>query len=416
MSVTTNLALNEPAYNSTSPTWDQPLNYNATILDQMFGNSTYISVSTGGTTVYTNIPAPSPTAAGGTSQCARIVLTGALAANQKILLPQAVGGMWIVSNITSGAYTITIYSNNGSNSASGVGVVCPQGYSILIFSDGYNVIKADDGLITSVLPVTSGGTGLSTLTANNVILGNGTSAVQFVAPGTSGNVLQSNGSTWASVALSNSVTGTLIRAPQVLTNTAGGTYTTSASCGHILIEMIGAGAGAGGCTGSSSGTTYGGGGGGSVFAVKYVTVSASTGYTYAIGAAGTGTTGTGNAGGVTSIVINGTTYSISGGTGGTFGNSGSPGTAGATGTASNMDYVISPINPVNAYQGGCVDSPYGASLGGFRASNPPQIGSGVSGVGWGSGGAGAVNFSAESGGTYSGGNGYQGMIRIWEYT
>ena len=416
MSVTTNLALNEPAYNSTSPTWDQPLNYNATILDQMFGNSTYISVSTGGTTVYTNIPAPSPTAAGGTSQCARIVLTGALAANQKILLPQAVGGMWIVSNITSGAYTITIYSNNGSNSASGVGVVCPQGYSILIFSDGYNVIKADDGLITSVLPVTSGGTGLSTLTANNVILGNGTSAVQFVAPGTSGNVLQSNGSTWASVALSNSVTGTLIRAPQVLTNTAGGTYTTSASCGHILIEMIGAGAGAGGCTGSSSGTTYGGGGGGSVFAVKYVTVSASTGYTYAIGAAGTGTTGTGNAGGVTSIVINGTTYSISGGTGGTFGNSGSPGTAGATGTASNMDYVISPINPVNAYQGGCVDSPYGISLGGFRVSSPSQITGGASGFGWGAGGAGAYNSNYSGAATQSGGNGYQGMIRIWEYT
>ena len=416
MSTTTNLALNEPAYNSTSPTWDQPLNYNSTILDQVFGNTTSVSVNTGGSTTYTNITAPSATAAGSTSQAMRFNLTGALAANQNVLLPQSVAGMWIVTNSTSGAFTITFGSNNGSNAAAGTTVSCPQGYSILVYSDGTNVKKADDGLITSVLPVTSGGTGLSTLTANNVILGNGTSAVQFVAPGTSGNVLQSNGTTWASVALSNSVTGTLIRAPQVLTNTSGGTYTTPAGCGHILIEMIGAGAGGGGCVGSSGGTTYGGGGGGSVFAVKYVTVSASTGYTYAIGAAGTGTTGTGNAGGVTSIVISGTTYSISGGTGGTFGNNSSPGTAGATGTASNMDYVISPINPVNAYQGGCVDSPYGASLGGFRASNPPGIGSGVSGVGWGSGGAGAVNFSAESAGTYSGGNGYQGMIRIWEYT
>lgn len=50
------------------------------------------------------------------------------------------------------------------------------------------------------LPVAGGGTGASTLTANNVILGNGTSAVQFVAPGTSGNVLTSNGTTWASSA------------------------------------------------------------------------------------------------------------------------------------------------------------------------------------------------------------------------
>ena len=48
------------------------------------------------------------------------------------------------------------------------------------------------------LSVDSGGTGANTLTANNVILGNGTSAVQFVAPGTSSNVLTSNGTTWVS--------------------------------------------------------------------------------------------------------------------------------------------------------------------------------------------------------------------------
>jgi hypothetical protein len=48
------------------------------------------------------------------------------------------------------------------------------------------------------LPVAQGGTGLATLTANNVLLGNGTSAVQAVAPGTSGNVLTSNGTTWIS--------------------------------------------------------------------------------------------------------------------------------------------------------------------------------------------------------------------------
>lgn len=48
--------------------------------------------------------------------------------------------------------------------------------------------------------VASGGTGSSSLTANNVLLGNGTSALQVVAPGTSGNVLTSNGTTWASAA------------------------------------------------------------------------------------------------------------------------------------------------------------------------------------------------------------------------
>jgi len=43
-----------------------------------------------------------------------------------------------------------------------------------------------------------GGTGVTSLTANNVILGNGAGNVQFVAPGTTGNVLTSNGTTWAS--------------------------------------------------------------------------------------------------------------------------------------------------------------------------------------------------------------------------
>jgi len=55
---------------------------------------------------------------------------------------------------------------------------------------------------TAGIPVTvaEGGTSLTTLTANNVILGNGAAAPTFVAPGTSGNVLQSTGSTWTSAA------------------------------------------------------------------------------------------------------------------------------------------------------------------------------------------------------------------------
>ena len=51
---------------------------------------------------------------------------------------------------------------------------------------------------SSAVGVANGGTGATTLTANNVLLGNGTSAPLFVAPGTNGNVLTSNGTTWAS--------------------------------------------------------------------------------------------------------------------------------------------------------------------------------------------------------------------------
>lgn len=54
--------------------------------------------------------------------------------------------------------------------------------------------------VTGTLPVANGGTGAASFTANYVLLGNGTSAFQTVAPGTSGNVLTSNGTTWTSAA------------------------------------------------------------------------------------------------------------------------------------------------------------------------------------------------------------------------
>jgi hypothetical protein len=54
--------------------------------------------------------------------------------------------------------------------------------------------------VTGTLPVANGGTGATTLTTNNVLLGNGTSAVQVVAPSTTGNVLTSDGTTWVSSA------------------------------------------------------------------------------------------------------------------------------------------------------------------------------------------------------------------------
>ena len=57
---------------------------------------------------------------------------------------------------------------------------------------------------TGTLGADQGGTGKATLTANNVLLGNGTSALQTVAPSTSGNVLTSNGTTWQSKSFASS--------------------------------------------------------------------------------------------------------------------------------------------------------------------------------------------------------------------
>ena len=52
--------------------------------------------------------------------------------------------------------------------------------------------------LTTPLGVSSGGTGLATLTSAAVLLGNGTSTVNFVSPSSSGNVLTSNGTAWTS--------------------------------------------------------------------------------------------------------------------------------------------------------------------------------------------------------------------------
>ena len=80
----------------------------------------------------------------------------------------------------------------------------------LYFKNAAGTVKL---LAANLTPVANGGTGATSLTANNVLLGNGTSAVQVVAPGTSGNVLTSNGTTWISAAglslsADNTFTGT----------------------------------------------------------------------------------------------------------------------------------------------------------------------------------------------------------------
>ena len=74
--------------------------------------------------------------------------------------------------------------------------------SISFGTTGLTPATSTTGVVTvaGTLNVANGGTGATTLTANNVILGNGTSAVQTVAPGTSGNILVSNGTTWTSAA------------------------------------------------------------------------------------------------------------------------------------------------------------------------------------------------------------------------
>ena len=87
---------------------------------------------------------------------------------------------------------------NGTTIASGYG-----GTGLTTFTAANNALYSTSAgaLAAGTLPVAAGGTASTTLAANNVLLGNGTSALQVVAPSTSGNVLTSNGTTWQSTAL-----------------------------------------------------------------------------------------------------------------------------------------------------------------------------------------------------------------------
>jgi hypothetical protein len=126
------------------------------------------------------------------------------------------------ANITTGAVAI---ANGGTGQTTRqaamdalAGAVTAGRY---LRGDGTDVImdtlKAAD--MTGTIAVANGGTGATTLTTNNVLLGNGTSALQAVAPGTSGNILTSNGTTWTSAAPPSSTPTTA----QVLSATAGAT-------------------------------------------------------------------------------------------------------------------------------------------------------------------------------------------------
>jgi hypothetical protein len=92
----------------------------------------------------------------------------------------------------AGAKDILNFYYDGTNCYWNVG----QGYGTAATVASTNLASS----VSGTLAVANGGTGATTLTANNVLLGNGTSALQVVAPGASGNVLTSNGTTWSSAA------------------------------------------------------------------------------------------------------------------------------------------------------------------------------------------------------------------------
>jgi len=232
---TTNLKLALPATGELSGAWGDTVNDNITkmIEEALTGVA---SLSTWVANAMTITTTNGTTSSG---RCALLDLSGTLSATGTLTLPTA-NKQYIIRNGTTGGYAVTV------GMAAGATVSVPNGETVGVFTDGTDtkvvitqitkslsvksnattgltqftgpaagttrvltVPDADATVLTTNAAVTvaQGGTGATTLTLNNVLLGNGTSAPQFVAPSTSGNVLMSNGTTWASTALTGITVG-----------------------------------------------------------------------------------------------------------------------------------------------------------------------------------------------------------------
>lgn len=191
---TTLLQLTLPTTGELDGTWGTTVNTGITQLTE--------DAIAGVVTLTTDADVTLTTANGSTDQARMAIInnTGARTTTRNITAP-ATSKLYTVINATTGGFSVVI---RGAGPTTGITVL--NGQSVKVAWNGSDFVKVSGSTValasevTGTLPVANGGTGATTLTANNVILGNTTSAVQFVAPGTSGNLLTSNGTTWTSAA------------------------------------------------------------------------------------------------------------------------------------------------------------------------------------------------------------------------
>ena len=216
-------ARNQILVGSTTQTFQLP---NATTLG--LGQSfTFVNNSSGVLTVKDNASTTVETVpSGGVTQLGAVsIATSAGSWGAYSFIPAAVD--WGTNALNLASTVITGGTWNGGTIPTGYG-----GTGLTTFTTANNAIYSTSAgaLAAGTLPIAAGGTASTTLAANNVLLGNGTSALQVVAPSTSGNLLTSNGTTWQSTA---PATATISVTDDTTTATALYPTFTSATTGSI---------------------------------------------------------------------------------------------------------------------------------------------------------------------------------------
>ena len=296
-----------------SGTWGTTTNTNlGTAIEQAITGSGDVSFSSADVTLTLT-----DTNASQTARNLRLNLTGTSGGARNLIVP-AIEKQYIINNGLADAVTV--------KNSTGTGVAVPAGKTMVVFNNATNVVDvttyASSLTLGAALPIASGGTnatatptagavtygtgtayafntagtsgqallsggsgaptfgtlgvaaggtGQTSLTLNNVILGNGTSGVQFVAPGSSGNVLTSNGTTWASTALPAGGLTYVYKTSNyttqdkegVLADTSGGSFTvtlpaTPAVGAQVVVADAGAFWGTNNLTVGRNGSTIGG--------------------------------------------------------------------------------------------------------------------------------------------------------------
>ena len=422
-----------------SGTWGSTTNNNlGTLIESAIAGSASVLITS---------PDQALTAQNGAVDQARnavIELTTSTSANFNVYIPP-VSKLYVIKN--SSAYAATIYCSTviGNTTAAGTGVTVPAGKIALVWTAGVNLeeqlnyiagnfqvggnlavtgsLSANSAALTTALPVTSGGTGQTSFTNGQLLIGNtsgNTLTKSTLTAGTGVSVTNGTGSiTLANTGVTALTAGTGISLSGstgnvTVSTTAGAasyvfnaytspaTWTKPAGLSSIKVTVVGAGGNGGDAPatpgGSVSGTGGGGGSGGS--AIYYVDAPSIPGPVSVTAGGGTNSFGVlvsatagGNGGNLTFPSISGTPGAAGVGSGGILSFKGSNGFQGSTGGSSIFGGSTTVVNP--------------------GVSN--VSGNGVAGANYGGGGSGAFKNSPPAATSNTGGAGAPGVVIVEEF-